>query len=104
MNENPLVTLQFNVNSKFLSLFPTDPNSDITIILPYSAINYKLRKSMLIVESKYFHEFFTNEKTEDWNIMLLSKKFDPTVYENILKCFYGESYSIFTDSEVYSAY
>lgn len=59
---------------------------------------------MLIEESKYFHEFFTNEKTEDWNIILLSKKFDVEAYENILRCFYGAEYRIFSDSEVYSAY
>jgi len=59
---------------------------------------------MLISESIYFHDFFTNERTEDWNIMLLSKKFDPLVFENILRCFYGASYEIHSDVEVYSAY
>jgi len=78
-------------------LFPTDPESNITLILPSKKENYRLRKEILMKESKYFRDFFGNEKNDDAHMKLISKKYDPIVFDSIIKCFYGYKYLITKD-------
>lgn len=63
-----LVSLEFPNVKNLQALFPTDPDSNITLILPSKKENYRLRKDILMKESKYFRDYFGNEKNIDAHI------------------------------------
>lgn len=83
--------------------FPTDDKADITIILSSTRKNYRLQKKNLR-KSNFFKDYFTDDRTCDSNIMLISKKYDPVIFDNVLKCFYGGNYVIYRDQDFYTAF
>ena len=94
------ITLSLYINSKLEQYFPNDPYSDITII--FCSKNYKLQKAYLRLESDYFSENFESESSSN-KLLLIGKKFEISLFEKILRCFYGGKAIIYLN-EIYSAF
>jgi hypothetical protein len=84
--------------------FPSDPNSDVTLILSSTRKNYRLQKKYLRVHSQYFKDYFNDERTCDSNIMLITQKFEPRVFDLVLGLIYGGVYEVPNDQEFYTAF
>lgn len=93
LNSKIQIELDLHTNKKLANFFPVDPNSDVTIVIDKK--QYKLQKAHLRLESEYFNKLFAEDPLK--NYYDLNIKSNPTIFEKILKSFYGTSFFVFSE-------